>query len=48
MEDAVYLSSEGLVKGKRFTGAMVGIYVEGNSTVEFKDWNTTFHSEDTF
>ena len=48
VEDAVYLSSEGLVKGKRFTGAMVGIYVEGNSTVEFKDWNTTFHSEDTF
>ena len=22
-------SSEGLVKGKRFTGAMIGIYVEG-------------------
>ena len=29
-ENTAYLSSEGLAKGKRFTGAMAGIYVHGN------------------
>ena len=33
-----YLTSEGLQCGKRFTGAMVGLYVNGASAVRFADW----------
>lgn len=33
-----YLTSEGLKCGKRFTGAMVGLYVHGDCTVSFTDW----------
>lgn len=33
-----YLTSEGLKCGKRFTGAMVGLYVQGTSAVRFTDW----------
>lgn len=33
-----YLTSEGLKCGKRFTGAMVGLYVHGTSAVRFTDW----------
>ena len=46
--EALCLASEGLRKGKRFTGAMVGIYVEGKSTVEFLSWNSDFYREDLF
>jgi len=35
-ENTSYLSSEGLKKGKRFTGAMAGIYVNGTVQAEFK------------
>lgn len=35
LEDTCYLSSEGIVKGKRFTGAMAGIYVQGEVRGEF-------------
>ncbi|MCM1063062.1 MAG: family 43 glycosylhydrolase [Eubacterium sp.] len=34
-EDTSYLSSEGLKKGKRFTGATAGIYVNGCVTARF-------------
>lgn len=33
-----YLTSEGLKCGKRFTGAMVGLYVHGTAAVRFTDW----------
>lgn len=33
-----YLTSEGLKCGKRFTGAMVGLYVCGDCTARFIDW----------
>ena len=36
LENTVYLSSEGLKKGKRFTGAMWGVYVNGKVTGKFK------------
>ena len=36
-ENTSYLSSEGLKKGKRFTGAMVGIYVNGCVTGRFME-----------
>lgn len=39
-EDTSYLSSEGLSKGKRFTGAMAGIYVHGRVTAIFEDFVT--------
>ncbi len=39
IEDTSYLSSEGLKKGKRFTGATVGIYVQGDFCGEFVDWS---------
>ena len=38
LEDTSYLSSEGLAKGKRFTGATLGMYVQGEITGEFLDW----------
>lgn len=38
-EDTKYLSSEGLVMGKRFTGAMAGVYVKGDVTGEFSGWD---------
>lgn len=38
IEDTSYLSSEGLKKGKRFTGATVGVYVHGDFAGEFKDF----------
>lgn len=37
-ENTAYLSSEGLAKGKRFTGAMVGIYVHGEMSGVFSDF----------
>lgn len=33
-----YLTGEGLKCGKRFTGAMVGLYVHGTAAVRFTDW----------
>lgn len=42
-ESTAYLSSEGLSKGKRFTGAMAGIYVHGEISgifIDFKIKNT--------
>lgn len=39
LEDTSYLSSEGLKKGKRFTGATLGVYVQGDVWGEFLDWN---------
>ena len=36
LENTIYLSSEGLKKGKRFTGAMWGVYVNGKVTGKFK------------
>ncbi len=39
MEDTGYLSSEGLKNGKRFTGAMLGIYVHGSFQGRFTDWS---------
>ena len=35
LENVTYLCSEGLSKGKRFTGAMWGVYVNGNAKAEF-------------
>ena len=35
LENVTYLCSEGLSKGKRFTGAMWGVYVNGNAKSEF-------------
>lgn len=37
-----YLTSEGLQCGKRFTGAMVGLYVHGASAVRFTDWSAVW------
>lgn len=37
-ENTVYLSSEGLKKGKRFTGAAAGIYVNGTMKGCFEDF----------
>lgn len=36
LENTVYLSSEELKKGKRFTGAMWGVYANGKVTGKFK------------
>lgn len=38
VSDTSYLSSEGLKKGKRFTGAVLGVYVHGDFRGEFTDW----------
>ncbi len=38
LSDTSYLSSEGLSKGKRFTGATLGVYVHGTLTGEFCKW----------
>lgn len=38
VSDTSYLSSEGLVKGKRFTGAMMGLYVNGEVWGRFNEW----------
>jgi len=38
VKDTSYLSSEGLSKGKRFTGAAVGIYVQGSFWGTFTEW----------
>ncbi|MBQ7680135.1 MAG: family 43 glycosylhydrolase [Butyrivibrio sp.] len=43
LRDVGYLSSGGLQKGKRFTGATVGIYVHGACTGCFTDWQTTWN-----
>jgi xylan 1,4-beta-xylosidase len=37
-QDTGYLSSEGLKKGKRFTGAMTGVYVHGSIEGGFYDY----------
>ncbi len=42
LEDTSYLSSEGLRKGKRFTGATVGLYVKGHVEGVFRDWRIRF------
>ena len=42
LDDTSYLSSEGLKKGKRFTGATIGPYVKGNIECSFKDWKIKF------
>lgn len=41
-ENTSYLSSEGLKKGKRFTGAAAGIYVNGHVTGRFSDIETKY------
>ncbi|MCM1190513.1 MAG: family 43 glycosylhydrolase [bacterium] len=41
-ENTVYLCSEGLKKGKRFTGAMTGIYVNGDVTGRFCEFAIRF------
>lgn len=38
LSDTSYLASEGLSKGKRFTGATVGVYVHGEFWGEFIEW----------
>ena len=42
LEDTSYLASEGLKKGKRFTGAAIGIYVKGRFEGIFRDWSISF------
>lgn len=41
-ENTVYLSSDGLKKGKRFTGAMAGIYVNGQVTGRFSEFKIQY------
>lgn len=43
LEDTSYLSSEGLGKGKRFTGSTVGLYVKGCMEGIFRDWKISFY-----
>ncbi len=43
LENTSYLSSEGLKKGKRFTGATLGIYVQGEVWGEFTDWQISYN-----
>lgn len=43
LSDTSYLSSEGLPKGKRFTGATVGLYVKGDIEGVFRDWKIDYH-----
>ncbi len=42
LEDTSYLSSEGLRKGKRFTGATAGLYVKGRFEGVFRSWDIRF------
>ncbi len=42
LDDTSYLSSEGLKKGKRFTGSTIGIYVKGAFEGIFRDWTISF------
>ena len=37
-----YLTSEGVKAGKRFTGAMVGIYVQGKWEAHFRHWTASW------
>ncbi len=39
LKETHYLSSEGLSSGKRFTGAMVGLYVHASVQVSFSGWD---------
>ena len=41
LQDTQYLASEGLSWGKRFTGAMLGLYVHGSLAVRFRSWSYT-------
>ena len=41
-KDTRYLSSEGLKKGKRFTGACAGIYVHGCVTGRFTGFSSIY------
>ncbi|MDD7202124.1 MAG: family 43 glycosylhydrolase [Sphaerochaetaceae bacterium] len=41
LQDTRYLASEGLLWGKRFTGAMLGLYVHGQFPVRFLSWSYT-------
>ena len=45
--EPAYLTSEGLSVGKRFTGAMVGLYVHGNFAVRFLDWTVHWRRPET-
>lgn len=45
-ENTAYLSSEGLKKGKRFTGAAAGIYVNGDVTGRFSEVEVIYRKED--
>lgn len=42
-ENTIYLCSEGLKKGKRFTGAMTGIYVNGRTSARFTGFALSPH-----
>lgn len=42
LKDTRYLSSEGLVKGKRFTGATLGMYVHGPFWGTFTRWDSKY------
>lgn len=35
-EDVTSICSEGLIKGKRFTGAMYGVYINGKNTIRWR------------
>ncbi|MCM1025044.1 MAG: family 43 glycosylhydrolase [Roseburia sp.] len=45
LENTVYLCSSGLKKGKRFTGAMTGVYVCGRVTARFAGFQAEYLSE---
>jgi len=45
LEDTGYLCSEGLKKGKRFTGAMAGFYVHGDKRMYVRDFVLQFAGE---
>jgi len=42
LENTSYLSSEGLKKGKRFTGATAGVYVNGCVTGRFAEFEINY------
>ena len=48
LPDTSVLASEGLRKGKRFTGATIGVYADGDLTAEFSDWKIDFRRSTPF
>ncbi len=44
LDDTCFLASEGLRKGKRFTGATVGVYVNGKREGVFRRWSVNFRA----